>query len=50
MNDGLRRDLQRLRHFGIGGAQAMAMVWPGRTHLIVHCPVFLGLSFREGNI
>ena len=35
---------------GIGGARAMARVWAGRTHLAVHCSVFLGLSFHDGNI
>ena len=35
---------------GIGRAQAMARVWPGRTHLTVHCSVFIGLSFHDGNI
>ena len=35
---------------GIGGAQAMARVWAARTHLAVHCLVFLGLSFHSGNI
>ena len=35
---------------GIGRAQAMARVWPGRTHLAVHCLAFIGLSFHVGNI
>ena len=35
---------------GIGGARAMARVWAGRTHLAVHCSVFLGRSVRDGNI
>ena len=34
----------------IGGARAMARVWAGRIHLAVHCSVFLGLSFHDGNI
>ena len=28
----------------------MARVWAGRTHLAVHCSVFLGLSFHDCNI
>ena len=28
----------------------MARVWAGRIHLAVHCSVFLGRSFRDGNI
>ena len=35
---------------GIGGAWDMARVLAGRIHLAVHCSVFLGPSFREGNI
>ena len=35
---------------GIGGVRAMARVWAGRTHLAVHCSVFLGLSFHDCNI
>ena len=34
----------------IGGTQAMAKIWAGRNHLVVHYSVFLGLSFRDGNI
>ena len=34
----------------IGGARAMARVWAGRIHLAVHCSVFLGRSFHDGNI
>ena len=28
----------------------MARVWAGSTHLTFHCSVFLGCSFRDGNI
>ena len=28
----------------------MARVWAGRIHLAVHCSVFLGCSFHDGNI
>ena len=35
---------------GIGGTRAMARVWAGRNHLAIHCSVFLGCSFHDGNI
>ena len=35
---------------GIGGAWALARVWAGRTHLALHCSVFLGLPFHDCNI
>ena len=35
---------------GTGGARAVARVWAGRIHLTVNCSVFLGRSFRDGNI